>query len=427
MNNKKLIILFILTIFCIGIAITSVSANDNVSDAIGDGGVLKQTVADNSLVNEYDDLTDISNDETSNKLSSDSDNGVGHDYVVEKESDSENYQPRIIPQGYGYRQNIPQQINYSTDYEDSYGYYVSVVDEEGYNIPYLEVRLVDANTNEEEMVFAYQYDEDAYWCCVSAMGVGNHSCRIIVDDYYYNVKPIDFNLEVVKADSDLILKEAYVVMGDYVLIKAKVTDIWGYSICDEGKVKFTVNGKDYYRSIDENGVATLKVKMNKYGSFTYYASFLGGKNHNPSSTKKSKIYVFSTSKSSRTIYIKGYKVVVPLDKYKKLIYAKYTKKTFVYRFNTGKTIKQKISIYNINTGKKVTKIVKSKIYIIVAFDGSKQYTGSLPGNQYVVELTTSSQYRYGNIVCYKWLFGYKQSKEFSKLNYSKVRQKLIGL
>lgn len=352
--------------------------------------------------------------------------GLSEDNAVKQGYDSENFQPRIIPEGYSYRQNIPDEINYTTDYDDYYGYYVSVVDEDGYNIPDLVVRLVNANTSEEELSFIYDEELDSYCCCVSAMGVGNHSCRIMVDDYYYDIKPIDFNLEIVKSDVNLILKESYVARGDYAIIKAKVKDMDDGLLYEEGKVKFKVNGKNYYRAIND-GVATLKIKMNKAGTFTYSARYAGDKNHNPSVTKKSKIHVLSTTKKSRTIYIKGYKVVIPLDKYKKLISAKTTGKTYVYKLNTGKTIKQKVDIYNKKTWKKTTKTVKSKIYIYIAFDGTGKYMGSLPRNQYVAELTTSNQHRAGNIICHKWLFGYKQSKQFTKLNSAKVRQSLSGL
>lgn len=353
-----------------------------------------------------------------------SDGGFVEGNDILQEYDSENFQPRIIPEGYSYRQNIPDEINYTTDYEDSYGYYVSVVDEEGYNIPDLEIMLVNANTNEELLSFVYDEEEDSYFCLVSLMGVGNHSCRIMVDDYYYNIKPIDFNLEIVKSDVDLILKESYVARGDYAVIKAKVRGMDGGVVLDEGKVKFTVNGKNYYKTIDDNGVATLKVKMNKAGTFSYSASYRGDVNHNPSVTKKSKIHVLSTTKKSRTISIKGYKVVIPLDKYKKLISAKTTGKTYVYKLNTGKTIKQKVDIINKKTFKSTTKTVKSKVYIYIAFDGAYEYTNSLPSEQYVAELTTSNQHSAGNIICHKWLFGYKQSKQFTKLNSAKVRQSL---
>ena len=349
------------------------------------------------------------------------------DYNYEDEYSSDSFQPRIIPEEYSYRQNIPDQINYSTDYEDYYGYYISVVDEDGYNIPDLEVRLADAKTNKKLMAFDYDENEDAYWCCVSNMGVGNHSCKIIVDDYYYDIKPIYFNLEIVKSDVELILKETTVVKGDYAILKAKITNFEGSTIYEDGQVKFTVNGKNYYRNINDNGYATLKVQMNKQGTITYSAAYMGDENHNPSTTKKSKIHVLSTSKSARTIKIKGYSVVIPLDKYKKLVNAKNNGKTYVFKLNTKRTIKQKVDIYNKKTFKKTTKTVKSRIYIYVAFDGSGKYAGSLPKNQYVAEITTSNQHRYGNIICKKWLFGYKQSKDFTKLNSAKVRQKLYGL
>lgn len=352
---------------------------------------------------------------------------VDTDIAIEQDYDSENYQPRIIPQEYDYSQDIPEQINYSTDYEDYEGYYISIVDENGDNIPDLKVRLVDSNTNREEMIFEYLDDEDLYWCCVSAIGIGNHSCKIIVDDYHYDIKPINFNLNIVKSDVELFINEIYTVKGDYVIIKAEVTNIEGDFICNDGKVKFTVNGKKYYRSVDENGVAKLKVKMNKAGSFSYSAKYVDGESHNPSFSEKNKIHVLSVSKKARTISIKGYKVVIPLDKYKKLIKAKSSGKTYVYKLSTGKTIKQKVDIINKKTYKRTTKTVKSKVFFYIAFDGAGKYTGSLPINQYVAEITTTNQHRYGNVICHKWLTGYKQAKQFSKLNTAKVRQKLYSL
>lgn len=411
MKYKKTIMLAMLLISLL--SISAVSASENVTAVtIGTDNTSNDINLEDEDYDDYDDYEDYDD--------YDEDSDWNDDHY------SDNFQPRIIPEDYSYRQNIPEQINYSTDYDDYYGYYISVVDEDGYNIPDLEVRLMDANTNKELMAFDYDEDEDAYWCCVSNMGVGNHSCKIIVDDYYYNINPIYFNLEIVKSDVELILKETTVVKGDYAILKAKITDFEGSTLFEDGKVKFTVNGKTYYRNINDNGYATLKVKMNKQGTITYSAAYTGDENHNPSTTKKSKIHVLSTSKSARTIKIKGYKVVIPLDKYKKLINAKTNGKTYVYKLNTKKTIKQKVDIYNKKTWKKTTKTVKSKIYIYVAFDGSGKYAGSLPTNQYVVELTTSNQHRYGNIICKRWLFGYKQSKEFTKLNSAKVRQSLRG-
>ena len=404
MKHKKIMILAMLFISLL--AVSAVSASENVT-------------ADTIRADDLNDNIDFDDEDYYDDYY--------EDYNYEDEYSSDSFQPRIIPEEYSYRQNIPDQINYSTDYEDNYGYYISVVNEDGYNIPDLEVQLADAKTNKKLMAFDYDENEDAYWCCISNMGVGNHSCKIIVDDYYYDIKPIYFNLEIVKSDVELILKETTVVKGDYAILKAKITNFEGSTIYEDGQVKFTVNGKNYYRNINDNGYATLKVQMNKQGTITYSAAYMGDENHNPSSTKKSKIHVLSTSKSARTIKIKGYSVVIPLDKYKKLVNAKNNGKTYVFKLNTKRTIKQKVDIYNKKTFKKTTKTVKSRIYIYVAFDGSGKYAGSLPKNQYVAEITTSNQHRYGNIICKKWLFGYKQSKVFTKLNSAKVRQKLYGL
>ena len=222
-------------------------------------------------------------------------------------------------------------------------------------------------------------------------------------------------------DVKLTLKEIYTVKGDYAVIKTKVSSSNG------GKVKFTVNGKNYYKSVDKNGYSTLKVKMNKKGTFTYSATYTGDETHKASITKKSKVHVLDTSKKARTISLKGYKLVIPLNKYKKLINAKNNKKTYVYLFKLKKTIKQKVDVYNEQTFEKTTKTMNSRIYIYVCFDGNHEYSGSLPPEEYVAEITTSNQHRSGPVQCQKWLFGYKQSKNFEKLNSAKLRQSLARL
>ena len=222
-------------------------------------------------------------------------------------------------------------------------------------------------------------------------------------------------------DVKLTLKEIYTVKGDYAVIKTKVSSSNG------GKVKFTVNGKNYYKGVDKNGYSTLKVKMNKKGTFTYSATYTGDETHKASIIKKSKVHVLGTSKKARTVSLKGYKIIIPLKKYKNLINAKNTEKTYVYLFKLKKTIKQKVDVFNEKTFKKTTKTVKSRIYIYVCFDGNHEYTGSLPPGEYVAEITTSNQHRTGPVQCQKWLFGYKQSKNFEKLNSAKVRQKLARL
>jgi len=217
LKYKKTIMLAMLLISLL--SISAVSASENVT-----ANTIGTDDASNDINLEDEDYDDY-----------DEDSDWNDEYY------SDNFQPRIIPEDYSYRQNIPEQINYSTDYDDYYGYYISVVDEDGYNIPDLEVRLMDANTNKELMAFDYDEDEDAYWCCVSNMGVGNHSCKIIVDDYYYNINPIYFNLEIVKSDVELILKETTVVKGDYAILKAKITDFEGSTLFEDGKVKFTIH------------------------------------------------------------------------------------------------------------------------------------------------------------------------------------------
>ena len=294
LKHKKIMILATLLVGLL--AISTASASENVTD--------------NAVsVDDSAEVVDLTDDD------------------VEQEYDSDNYQPRIIPQGYTDDEDIPQEINYTLDYDDYDGYYISIIDEDGYNIPDLNVRLIDIDTNNELMTFDYEEDEDSYWCNINALGAGKHSCRIIVDDSYYDIKPIDLNLEVGKAYAELNLKEIYVVKGDYAIIKAEVTDIEDDFISGEGKVKFTVNGKTYKRAVNDEGIATLKVKMNKLGTFTYSAKYTGSENYNPSFTEKSKIHVLSASKSARTISIKGYKAVISLYKYKKLINAKKTRNT----------------------------------------------------------------------------------------------------
>ena len=98
MKYKKTIMLAMLLISLL--SISAVSASENVAaDTIG----TDNTSNDINLEDEdYDDYEDYDEDSDWND-----------------EHYSDNFQPRIIPEDYSYRQNIPEQINYSTDYDEN--------------------------------------------------------------------------------------------------------------------------------------------------------------------------------------------------------------------------------------------------------------------------------------------------------------------
>ena len=124
--------------------------------------------------------------------------------------------------------------------------------------------------------------------------------------------------------------------------------------------------ENHIKSKLKNGVATKKIKIKKTGTYKYTAE-LTDNNYKNSKTGKAKLFVYSASKKARTFKVKGYKIIVPLSKYKKLVEAKNTGKSVSYYIKSNKHIKQQIRKMKTTTkwkymGKMILEEADSKNY-----------------------------------------------------------------
>ena len=67
-------------------------------------------------------------------------------------------------------------------------------------------------------------------------------------------------------------------------------EIKSYKLIKNKKVTFTVNGKTYTATTNSKGVATVKITLNKKGTYKYTAKFEGDSLYN-AVTKKAKLTI----------------------------------------------------------------------------------------------------------------------------------------
>jgi len=254
-------------------------------------------------------------------------------------------------------------------------------------------------------------DEENYWfeCKLPA---GNHEITVYLDsDGYYTADPLIYDVYVEKSFflGEVVCKSYYGTTSGTLTMKATVKD--SYDARENGKVTFKVNGKSYTVKT-KNGVATKTIKIKKAGTYTYTAIFKSG-NYVDQGVGKGKLYVYSTSKKARTFKIKKYKVVMPVDKYKKLINAKNTNKLITFELKTNKYIKQKVGHY-----KNKLKWVNARVLFIFSYGGKNggQYAYA---NKYYMTLTTPYE-NPGWDFCTPWTYGAKKSTLINKLNSAKT-------
>ena len=274
------------------------------------------------------------------------------------------------------------------------------------------VCMYDENGNEYEV---WWDEENGYYWVEDKLPVGNHEITICLEDSYYTADPLVNSVVVEKAyfAGDVFCKAYYGTTSDTLTMKATVKDSYGYR--EDGTVTFKVNGKSYTVKT-KNGVATKTVKIKKAGTYTYSAIFKSG-NYLDKGVGKAKLYVYSTSKKARTFNVKGYKIVVPLSKYKKLVTAKNTNKPVFYEIKTNKFIKQTYRYYY-NGNNYVYKTVKARGIICISF-GGKQGLQTAPPNKYSLFLFT--RYQFPDSFCTPRISGQKISSEINKLSKAKTR------
>lgn len=256
------------------------------------------------------------------------------------------------------------------------------------------------------------YDDEGKYYFYFDLNPGNHKLKITLDDNQYTAKPVFINLKILKSKfmGKIKCKTYWGTNKGKVTMKASAYDdeLMEYV---NGYITFKVNGKSY-KVKTKNGVATKTIRIKKAGTFTYTAQFTNDK-YSSSVVGKAKLYVYSTSKKARTFKIKNYKVVVPVNKYIKLVNVKNTGKFIYIHLKTNKYIKQTIghSQYDLKT-------VNARVSMVVSYGGKNggQY-GAV--NKYHIFLTTPYQGP-GYDYCSPALYGSKKSSLINKVNSAKT-------
>lgn len=221
-------------------------------------------------------------------------------------------------------------------YSPTYGYIVSLVDENGDPVDYADELKVVYSDGDEEIG---EFDEDGDYL-FDMDKIANRKATFYLTDSYYEANPVTINVKISKSPVKISTKAYYSNTKQYTVLKATVKDSDGEPI-DEGKVQFKINNQTYNVTVN-NGVAVKKIKLTKAKTYTYNATYLENDHYKKSKTSQNKAYVYSSSKNARTFKIKGYKFTLTQNQYNKLINAKNTGKKLIYKIKTNKKIKQTI-------------------------------------------------------------------------------------
>lgn len=148
------------------------------------------------------------------------------------------------------------------------------------------------------------YDKDLYWS-LKGLDVDTYTAALVSSDNYW----IKYGtIKITKSSSKVSVKKVKTKKG-YIYFYAYVKDAYNGGYYNGGKVKFRINGKNYYRAL-KNGVAVLKFKVpKKKKKYKAKATFLGGHNVYSSSktfkftVKKHKYYKYKLKTKYKTFKI----------------------------------------------------------------------------------------------------------------------------
>lgn len=174
--------------------------------------------------------------------------------------------------------------NVNVKYRPYNEYNVWLLDDNGNDIEGEDVRLVWKDGRQESLE---EWDDDYGYATFVDKSVGNYKATVVLKNSDYNAKPVTINVKITKATVKLTAKKWVSTTKQYAVMKVYVKD-HNDDLVDEGKVKFTVNGKSYNVNVHD-GVAIKKIKPNKARNYRYKVTFTG-KNYNSKSVY-SKLYV----------------------------------------------------------------------------------------------------------------------------------------
>ena len=316
--------------------------------------------------------------------------------------DYEDYDDYDDYDDYGDKEKIKIVVkNIDMYYSTTYGYIVSLVDENGDSVDEIDELKVVYSDGDEEIG---EFDEDGDYL-FNMDKIANRKATFYLTDSYYEANPVTINVKISKSPVKISTKAYYSNTKQYTVLKATVKDSDGESI-DEGKVQFKINNQTYNVTV-KNGVAIKKIKLTRAKTYTYTANYLENSHYRKSKISENKAYVYSSSKKARTFTIKGFKFTLTQDQYNKLINAKNTGKKLIYKVKANKKVYDSNYKYNnikkhwINDGvyyqtcklykkvevKKVTyKKLNSRVYARIGY----VLNGQVGNDKYWVEIMTDN-------------------------------------
>ena len=248
MNIKKKFVISIL-LFAIILSISTVSANENVTDEVS-----------------MDNDNELNVDEVSADILTDDD-------YLEDDIDDEPIKAKIYVS------------SYSSFYDSS---------------KKLQVQVKDLNGNPLKGV-TVKFSNDVEYLTTGSSGkcsayvpesVGLHKATISLDDYNYVASAKKVSVKITKAPVKISAKKIKTDTASHFKLKATVKDKYGYLVTS-GTVKFKFNGKTYKVKV-KNGIATKKLKIKKAKTIKYKATF-SAKNYKTKSASSKviikKVYV----------------------------------------------------------------------------------------------------------------------------------------
>ena len=349
--NKKIIFGFSL-IFLLCLSIGSICAEElndcslDLSDSSDIDEISQATVSDENL-----DLTGSNEDMEKLEIVDDNQDISTNDDLLSSEDLSNSNQEKLESVSYDdsdcdiESNEVNQKNKLSSSGDSYYSVYVDSASARygadkylylgwgGYFSGYFKVYDSDWYCVHSEYVSGY--DKDLQWS-LDNLDVDTYTAALVSSDNYL----IKYGtIKITKSASKISVKTVKTKSG-YFYFYAYVKDKYEGFNYDGGKVKFRINGKNYYAAL-KNGVAKLKFKVpKKVKKYTCKVTFLGGANVKSSSktfkftVKKHKYYVYKTKTKYKTFFIVRYPHIVSpmLDPFKKkgwiLVKSWYGKKSY---------------------------------------------------------------------------------------------------
>ena len=217
------------------------------------------------------------------------------------------------------------------------------------------------------------------------------------DEEYYGSGMVPDTIKVTKKISTFVIKNvSYKVTATkklsvtfkspnytYVIKNGNLTRKTTYKLIKNKKVKFTVNGKTYTATTNSKGVATVKITLNKKGTYTYTAKFAGDSKYQ-AVTKKAKLTVkpLTTSLTTKKYKFKRYKKTKKISTTLKSGKTVLKKQKVTFKVN-GKTYTAKTNSKGIATVK--IKLSKKGTYkYTVKYAGTNKYKAISKTNKVVI-------------------------------------------